>query len=57
MTAQNEIFRAAGIHVLTNYIPYSVKLKRTETRSTIFPVNFRSIDLSGFMEELYQTTK
>ena len=57
VTAQNEVFRAAGIHVLTNYIPYSVKLKRTETRSTIFPVNFRAIDLSGFMEELYQTTK
>lgn len=57
ITAQNEAFRAAGVTVLTNYIPYSVKMKRTETRSTIFPINFRSVDLSSFMEELYQTSK
>lgn len=57
MTAQGEVLRAAGVHVLNNYIPYSVKVKRTEVRSTIFPVNFRSIDLSNFMEELYQTVK
>ena len=57
MQTQGEVFRAAGVHVLENYIPYSVKMKRTETRSTIFPVNFRSLDLSGFMDELYSTAK
>jgi len=54
---QNKVFRAAGIHVLENYIPYSVKMKRTQTRSTIFPVDFRSLDLSAFMEELYQSVQ
>ena len=53
--AQNEVFRSVGVHVLKNTIPYSVKLKRSDTRSTIFPVNFRSLDLNHFMEELYQT--
>ena len=50
---QNEVFRAAGIHVLQHHVPYSVKMKRNETRSTIFPVNFQAIDLTHFFKELY----
>ena len=54
---QNEVFRAAGIHVLENHVPYSVKMKRNETRSTIFPVNFSAIDLNDFMNELYSVVQ
>ena len=57
ITSQNELFRKAGIHVLEHTVPYSVKMKRSETRSTIFPIDFRSFDLSAFMNELYQATQ
>ena len=49
---QNEYFRSRGVRVLRNYIPESVKLKRSDTRSTVLPVNFARLDLRAFMEEL-----
>ena len=57
MADQNEVFRAQGIEVLDNYIPESVKMKRDDTRSTILPANYRSLDIANFMEELYQAVK
>ena len=51
---QNAYFRPRGVHVLRNFIPESVKLKRSETRSTVLPVNFASLDLKAFMDELTQ---
>lgn len=49
---QNEYFRSKGVHVLDNYIPESVKLKRSDTRSTVLPINFSNLDLQDFMTEL-----
>ena len=57
MEAHRDGFERMGVHVLENYLPYSVKLKRAETVSTIMPVDFRSLDLSKFMEELYTVTQ
>ena len=53
MEAHTDEFERMGVRVLKNYLPYSVKMKRAETVSTIMPVDFRTLDVSPFMEELY----
>ena len=53
---QNPVLQAMGVHVLDHYLPESVKMKRSETRSTVIPVDFRALDLSNFMEELSNAT-
>ena len=52
MESQAEFFRSRGVHVLDNYIPESVTLKRSETRSTVLPININSLSLTGLMAEL-----
>lgn len=57
MESQNEFFRSRGVQVLENYIPESVTLKRSETRSTVLPINIPSLSLTTLMEELIGVLK
>ena len=57
MTSQSEYFRSRNVRVLDSYIPESVTLKRSETRSTVLPINISSLALTPFMEELTTALK
>ena len=57
VTAYTSGLRDLGVHVLANYIPYSVKLGRSETRSTVLPPDFSALDLEAFMTELAQAVQ
>jgi cellulose biosynthesis protein BcsQ len=52
-----EFFKSKGVQVLRNYVPESVKMKRSETRSTVVPFQFASLDVTAFVKELAEALK